>query len=248
MRLHRTSLLRGCAALLVAGGTLAAVAGPSRAEGLTDPLAPVTQPLTSALSTLPVPLPTVPLPTAPALPLTTGSGGSTGPSTSSTSTPPSRAAARSASTGTTAPSAGGGSSARGGTARPASVVAVDASVQGLLGACVRVTREVAPLQTTLVVLDRDLIRELTAAGLPLQQLVVPCPGDSTSSHEASSSTAPTRGSSLSEADQVSALSSVGRLAFTGSDVVPTVLAGLGMLALGVLLVRARALVPVRRRS
>ncbi|GAB3450716.1 hypothetical protein GCM10027517_38720 [Phycicoccus ginsengisoli] len=128
------------------------------------------------------------------------------------------------------------------------VVAVDAAVRGLVGACVRVTRQVAPLQTTLVVLDRDLIRELTAAGLPLHQLVVPCPGGSPSSHATSSPHASSGGgSSLTQADQVAALSSLGRLAFTGSDVLPTVLSGLGMLVLGVLLVRARTLVPARRR-
>lgn len=57
----------------------------------------------------------------------------------------------------------------------APVAAVDAVIEGLLGACIRVTREVAPLQTTLIVLDRNVIEELTQAGLPLEQLVVPCP-------------------------------------------------------------------------
>ena len=43
MRLHRATLLRTCAALLVTGGGVAAVAAPSSAATSTDPLAPVTQ-------------------------------------------------------------------------------------------------------------------------------------------------------------------------------------------------------------
>lgn len=312
MRLHRTTLLRTCAALLVAGGGLAAVAAPSQAAPATDPLGPVTQPLTGALAplpTLPVPLPSAP--SLPALPLptgtsTTGSGSSTPPATGTGS----------GSSGSTA-SPGGGTTTRSGTAsnqsRPASastqpaasaaadtpaaslcvfassgstpafevsakalgadlssplverfpqafapcpagavpagdhVAAVDATVNGLLGACVRVTRQVVPVQTTLVVLDHDVIRELTAAGLPLQQLVVPCPAGA-ASHAPGAHTGGSHGSSsLTQADQVSALSALGRLAFTGSDVLPTLATGLGLLVLGALLVRASRLVPVRGR-
>jgi hypothetical protein len=126
------------------------------------------------------------------------------------------------------------------------IAAADAAVQGLLGACVRVTRQVVPVQTTLVVLDHDVIRELTAAGLPLQQLVVPCPAGATS-HAPGAHTSGTHGSSLSQADQVSALSALGRLAFTGSDVLPTLATGLGLLVLGALSLRASRLVPARGR-
>jgi len=51
---------------------------------------------------------------------------------------------------------------------------VDAKVTDLIGACVRVTAQ-PPLQGSLLVLDRDLIAELTDAGVPLDRLVVPCP-------------------------------------------------------------------------
>ncbi|MFC8500925.1 hypothetical protein ACFUC1_01100 [Pedococcus sp. NPDC057267] len=312
MRLHRATFLRTCAALLVAGGGLAAVAAPSHAATRTDPLAPVTQPLTGVLTPLPVPLPSAT--SLPALPLptgtsTTGSGGST-PAATGTGT---------GSSGSATSSGGGTSSARSGTAanksRPARasgstqpaasaaadtpaaslcifassgsapafevtakalgadlssplverfpqafapcpagavpagdhVAAVDATVRGLLGACVRVTRQVVPVQTTLVVLDQDVIRELTASGLPLQQLVVPCPGGSAAHAPVSQASGPHGTSSLTEADQVSALSALGRLAFTGGNVLPTLATGVGLILLGALLVRTRRLVPVQAR-
>ena len=311
MRLHSPTLLRTCAALLVAGGGLAAVAAPSQAAGATDPLAPVTQQLTGALAplpTLPVPLPSAP--SLPALPLPTGTG-STG---SGGSTAATGAGTRPSATTT---SSAGGTAARSGTAprRPAAapgstqpaasaaadtpaaslcvfassgpapafevtaralgadlssplveripqafapcpsgavpagdhVAAVDATVRGLLGACVRVTRQVVPVQTTLVVLDHDVIRELTAAGLPLQQLVVPCPAGAAAHAPGAHGSGSHGSSSLTQADQVSALSALGRLAFTGSDVLPTLATGLGLLLLGALLVRASRLVPVRGR-
>lgn len=313
MRLHRTTLLRTCAALLVAGGGLAAVAAPSSAATSTDPLAPVTQPLTGALAplpTLPVPLPSAP--SLPALPLpngtsSTGSSSSTGSgSTAAATGTPSSATTTSSGSRTTTRSGSASTRAGSGSPQPAAsvaadtpaaslcvfassgsapafevsakalgndlssplverfpqafapcpagavpagdhVAAVDAGVQGLLGACVRVTRQVVPVQTTLVVLDHDVIRELTAAGLPLQQLVVPCPAGSGSHTAGAHSSAPHGSSSLTQADQVSALSALGRLAFTGSDVLPTVLTGLGLFTLGALLVRASRVVPVRRR-
>ncbi|MEW1954694.1 MYXO-CTERM sorting domain-containing protein [Terrabacter sp. NPDC080008] len=51
---------------------------------------------------------------------------------------------------------------------------LDASVSGLVGACVRVTPK-APLHASVLVLDTELIRTLTRSGVPLQQAVVPCP-------------------------------------------------------------------------
>ena len=50
----------------------------------------------------------------------------------------------------------------------------DAAVSELVGACVRVTAE-PPLRASLLVLDHELVAELTKAGLPLDRLVVPCP-------------------------------------------------------------------------
>jgi len=51
---------------------------------------------------------------------------------------------------------------------------VDASVPGLVGACVRVTPQ-APLHASILVLDKELVGTLTRSGVPLQQAVVPCP-------------------------------------------------------------------------
>ena len=51
---------------------------------------------------------------------------------------------------------------------------VDASVPGLIGACVRVTTK-APLHASLLVLDKELVATLTRSGVPLGQAVVPCP-------------------------------------------------------------------------
>lgn len=51
---------------------------------------------------------------------------------------------------------------------------LDASVPGLVGACVRATPQ-PPLHASLLVLDRELVSGLTRAGVPLQQAVVPCP-------------------------------------------------------------------------
>lgn len=119
------------------------------------------------------------------------------------------------------------------------VLSVDAAIDGLLGACVRVTRQGVPVQTTLVVLDRDVIKELTNAGVPLDRLVVPCP---------KGAAAPPAGSTPSASDPAHPAASPGvasalptSLAFTGSDSLPLALVGAGMLWLGVLLTRgARA--------
>ncbi|WP_406830914.1 hypothetical protein ABEG17_18230 [Pedococcus sp. KACC 23699] len=121
------------------------------------------------------------------------------------------------------------------------VVSVDAAIKGLLGACVRVTRQVVPVQTTLVVLDRDLIKELTSAGVPLERLVVACPRGATGApagHVPSSSTSAHPGTT-NHTGAGSALPA--SLAFTGADSVPLALLGAGLLWLGVLLTRgARA--------
>lgn len=51
---------------------------------------------------------------------------------------------------------------------------LSASALGLVGACVRATAQ-PPLQASVLVLDTELIATLTAAGVPLKQVVVPCP-------------------------------------------------------------------------
>ena len=50
----------------------------------------------------------------------------------------------------------------------------DASVSELVGACVRVKAE-PPMETSVLLLDQELVAELTEAGVPLEKLVVPCP-------------------------------------------------------------------------
>ncbi|QGN58616.1 MYXO-CTERM sorting domain-containing protein [Nostocoides sp. HKS02] len=67
--------------------------------------------------------------------------------------------------GVLAPCPGGGTPATQG---------LDASVAGLVGACVRVTQQPS-LTASVLVLDSELIGTLTRAGVPLQQVVVPCP-------------------------------------------------------------------------
>jgi len=72
------------------------------------------------------------------------------------------------------PAPGTGSTTPGST-----ILGVDTNLGSLLGACVRVTTSVVPVQATILLLDQNLISQLTDAGLPLEQLVVPCPGGTT---------------------------------------------------------------------
>ena len=50
----------------------------------------------------------------------------------------------------------------------------DASVSELVGACVRIKAE-PPQGASVLLLDHELVAELTEAGVPLEKLVVPCP-------------------------------------------------------------------------
>jgi hypothetical protein len=133
----------------------------------------------------------------------------------------------------------------GGVSSPGQVLAVDASLNGLIGACVRVTRQVVPAQTTLVVLNHNLIQELTAAGVPLQQLVVPCPaaagtgaGASSASASAGQSGSGTLANSALAGDDLGNPAGQGRLAFTGIDLVPSLALAGALLWFGTLLLRA----------
>jgi hypothetical protein len=131
----------------------------------------------------------------------------------------------------------------GATSSPDQVAAVDASLNGLLGACVRVTRQVAPIQTTLVVLNHNLIQELTAAGVPLQQLVVPCPAGAGPDAGAAAASAGQSGSgslanSALAGDDLGNPAGHGRLAFTGIDLVPSLALAGALLWAGTLLLRA----------
>jgi hypothetical protein len=100
---------------------------------------------------------------------------------------------------------------------------------------VRVTRKGVPVQTTVVVLDRDLIAQLQAAGVPLQQLVVPCPS---AAGDPGGAAGATGGTGTASAASTSGLTSLAQgLAFTGAAVVPLGLAGALLLGCGVVFSR-----------
>jgi hypothetical protein len=120
------------------------------------------------------------------------------------------------------------------------LVGADVDVEGLLGACVRITREVAPLQTTLVVLDHDVIKALTDAGLPLQQLVVPCPAGTPNPSPSTPAQTPGGASDPGTGRDQAASALPGlpdRLAFTGANAVPLATLALVLLGLGAELTR-----------
>ncbi len=123
------------------------------------------------------------------------------------------------------------------------LAAVDAAVAKFLGVCARVPAGVVPIQADIVILDRNLITELIDAGLPLQPLIVPCPKRPVAA--VAVPTGPAAGAHPNQsATPASALPA--SLAFTGTDVAPTLLLAGGMLALGIAFLRkAHALVEVR---
>jgi hypothetical protein len=140
---------------------------------------------------------------------------------------------------------------KGAVAAGPNLASVDAAIEGLLGACVRVTTEVAPLQTTLIILDRNVIEELTGAGVPLGQLAVPCPGGSTGGTGPGADNGdPDRAGTASGQSQNAAASAIpglpDRLAFTGSSIGPALATAVGLLCLGSLLMRKAALLALRR--
>ncbi|HEV7171598.1 MYXO-CTERM sorting domain-containing protein [Pedococcus sp.] len=65
---------------------------------------------------------------------------------------------------------------------------------GLVGACVQATAK-APLNASVLVLDTELVGTLTQAGVPLQQVVVPCPKGITGGQPGTGGTGGTPGSS-----------------------------------------------------
>jgi hypothetical protein len=118
-------------------------------------------------------------------------------------------------------------------------------VRDLLRACVRLTRAGVPVRTTVEVLDRNLIDQLTAVGLPLDRLLVPCPAAATTATTATSAASSGTTSAAATTDRLAAAGVQG-LAFTGIDLAPTVLLAGGLLALGLAFLRkASALGEVR---
>ncbi|MEO6414113.1 MAG: hypothetical protein ABIO48_16110 [Pedococcus sp.] len=124
------------------------------------------------------------------------------------------------------------------------VVAADASVRDLLGACVRLTRSGVPARTTVVVLDQNLIDQLTAVGLPLDRLLVPCPAGVANGTPVGTSGGTTRAAAVT--GDPSSAGTLGPLAFTGTNLPATLLLAGGLLALGIAFLRkAHALVEVQ---
>jgi len=161
---------------------------------------------------------------------------------------------------------GAGSGTGNGTGTPGTgtdtVATAGATAGSLVGACARLTTSVVPVESTVVVLDQDLITSLTNAGLPLDQLVVPCPtdgngggtgggngggsgggtggtgGDNGGSGGASGSAGTGTGGSSSAASDVPSLG--GSLPFTGAQVSLFLMLASALLASGAMLVaRAR---------
>jgi hypothetical protein len=123
------------------------------------------------------------------------------------------------------------------------VVAADASVRDLMGACVRLTRSGLPARTTIVVLDQNLIDQLTAVGLPIDRLLVPCPTGATKGAPVGSNGGAT--SAAATTGGPAQVGGLGPLAFTGANPAATLLLAGGLLALGgAFLRKAHALVEV----
>jgi len=124
------------------------------------------------------------------------------------------------------------------------VVGADVTVRGLLGACVRLTSSGVPARATVVVLDQNLFDQLTAVGLPVERLVVPCPAGATVGASGGSNGDTNSGATSAAATGAPELAgSDGLLAFTGADLAPTLLVAGGLIALGIAFLRkARALV------
>jgi hypothetical protein len=125
------------------------------------------------------------------------------------------------------------------------VAALDAHVPSLLGACVRLTRAGVPAQATVQVLDRNLLDQLAAVGLPIDRLVVPCPragaeqagaGSTVVTPPAPASAAPASAGPASAAP--TGPLRTGRLAFTGAEPLSLAVLGVFLLAGGVVSSRA----------
>jgi hypothetical protein len=223
-------------AVVVSGLALAVPVGAAHADPVPDPLASVTAPLTDAAPPLgdgldevagtaaklldPAKAPKLPVPPAP--PAAPGAppggvlpGGGQQPSDHQ-------------------PSASADAQAPAGD----DVAAVDAQVSDLLGLCVRVPQGAVPLQADVVVLDRNVIKVLTDAGLPLQDLVVPCPS-TVGAPQAPAGSGDSPVTTAGDRDTMPVTTVLpSRLAFTGSEPVPIAVLGVLLLASGALLTRA----------
>jgi hypothetical protein len=209
------------APLGTAGDTVASLVPAPRPPDLTRPVTPVVRTVKDTLKGAG----------------DTGSGSGSQPSTRTGPRP-----------GSTSSSRAGTTSGSRAAAAPAgdddTVVSADASVGDLLGACVRLSRSGVPARTTIVVLDQNLIDQLTAVGLRLDRLLVPCPTGATTGVPVGSSGSAT--SAAVTAGDPAQAGILGPLAFTGANPAATLLLAGGLLALGgAFLRKAHALVEVR---
>ena len=108
---------------------------------------------------------------------------------------------------------------------PTTIVSVTLNQGTLLGACVRITPSVVPVRATILILTQNLIQQLTAAGLPLRQLIVPCP----STTQAVASAIPAVAGDASAA--------VGRLPFTGAQIALLLAMAAALIGAGTVMVR-----------
>lgn len=132
------------------------------------------------------------------------------------------------------------SAARVGTAPAAdddTVVGADVTVRGLLGACVRLTRAGVPARATVVVLDRNLLDELRAVGLPVERLLVPCPAGAVGTSRGSSGGTTSAAATTADPTGAAGVGAPGLLAFTGAELAPTLLLAGGLIALGIAFLR-----------
>lgn len=227
------AVARASAVVLIASGLAVALVGPADALDLPDPassLVGVTTPVSDTLDELTRPVTGAPAPApapAPAL-----------PATGSPATAPSDTQADEGSSPSARGRAGGDD-----------LVAVDAEVDGLLGLCIRVPGDGGKPRADVLVLDQDLIEQLTAQGVPLREIAEPCPAGQGAS--AAPAVVTPAGSSPQVESAVPAgggtrVAAAG-LAFTGAEVVQTAVLAVGLLWLGVLLTLAsRRLTPARQ--
>jgi hypothetical protein len=234
----------GAALVLVAG---LGVVGSMEADAATQVTpAPLDTGGATATSLLPAPRPTVP-----PEPVTQVVGTVTDALTGAAGTGPGSGSQAGSQDGTRPASSPSPPAAKTSASRPEkapaadddTVVAADASVRDLLGACVRLTRSGVPARTTVVVLDQNLIDQLTAVGLPLDRLLVPCPAGVAQGTTVGTSGGTTRAAAM--AGDPTQAGTLGPLAFTGSNLPATLLLACGLLALGTAFLRkAHALVEV----
>jgi hypothetical protein len=97
----------------------------------------------------------------------------------------------------------------------------------------------APLKATVELAGTDVLSQLEAAGLPLQQVLTPCSAAAavtTTSPPTTATSSPTS-TSAPDVEAARATPTADRLPFTGADVLPLVLFGSALLLLGLGLLR-----------